>query len=287
MGALFSVPMLSFLLIPTMSSYSTSLNLLFFYLTWTTLVLSHPPLRVELVGIAAVRLIFFLLPSLLFFLFDTAIPSAAAVIKVQGEDGLPGGRKKKVGRKQIKVAAWAGFNVVLGIVVQGLIEHLLTRVLGVKSALRVSTKLPLPLGIVKDLARGFLVREVRPFSILSFSIYPLLTVSYDTVDSPLHPPPHGPPSLQTNISFLPPQIMAPHPAHPLPLNSTLRPSHPLPHPPLPPHVPTRRALPLPPPHLPPFSRPDKSRRDVRVRGVQDAAGADGRDDDGRGRGQKG
>lgn len=171
MGALFSVPMLSFLLIPTMSSYSTSLNLLFFYVTWTTLVLSHPPLRVELVGIAAVRLIFFLLPSLLFFLFDTAIPSAAAVIKVQGEDGLPGGRKKKIGRKQIKVAAWAGFNVVLGIVVQGLIEHFLTRVLGVKSALRVSTKLPLPWGIVKDLARGFLAREVCPSSIHSYCPY--------------------------------------------------------------------------------------------------------------------
>lgn len=172
MGALFSVPMLSFLLIPTMSSYSTSLNMLFFYLTWTTLVLSHPPLRVEIVGIAAVRLIFFVLPSVLFFLLDTTIPSATAVIKVQGEDGLPGGRKKKVGKKEIKVAAWAMFNVVLGIVAQGLIERFLTRVLGVKSALRVSTMLPLPWGIVKDLGRGFLGREVR-----YFSIYPYIFVT--------------------------------------------------------------------------------------------------------------
>ena len=195
MGALFSVPMLSFLLIPTMSSYSTSLNLLFFYLTWTTLVLSHPPLRVELVGVAAVRLLFFVLPSLLFFLFDTAVPSAAAVIKIQGEDGLPGGRRKKVGKKELKVAAWAVFNVFLSIVAQSLVEYFLTRVLGVKSALRVSTKLPMPWGIVKDLARGFLAREVCILSIPSPSTrkFKLLTESpqqiihYSIHRSILHP----------------------------------------------------------------------------------------------------
>jgi hypothetical protein len=37
MNAVVSLPALSFLLIPTMTSYSTSLNLLFFYITWSTL----------------------------------------------------------------------------------------------------------------------------------------------------------------------------------------------------------------------------------------------------------
>jgi hypothetical protein len=161
MDMFFSIPMLSFLLIPTMSSYGTSLNILFFYITWTTLVLSHPPLRVELVGTAAVRLIFFIVPSLLFFLFDTLLPSAAAVIKVQGEDGLPAGRKQKSGIKEIKVAAWAISNVFLGIAAQGVLEYLLTNVFQVKSALKVSTTLPLPWGIAKDLVRGLLAREVR------------------------------------------------------------------------------------------------------------------------------
>ena len=40
MNAVVSLPALSFLLIPTMTSYSTSLNLLFFYITWSTLYVS-------------------------------------------------------------------------------------------------------------------------------------------------------------------------------------------------------------------------------------------------------
>ena len=161
MDALFTLPMLSFLLIPAVSSYTTSLNLLFFYITWTTLVQSHPPLRVEVVGIAAVKLIFFLLPSLLFFVFDALLPSAAAVIKVKGADGLPGGKRRNVGRQQLKVAAWSLFNLFLGIAMQGLFEYVLTIGLGMKRALKVSTTLPMPFGIAKDLARGLLGREVR------------------------------------------------------------------------------------------------------------------------------
>jgi hypothetical protein len=41
MGAVVSLPALSFVLIPTMTSYSTSLNLLFFYITWSTLYVSR------------------------------------------------------------------------------------------------------------------------------------------------------------------------------------------------------------------------------------------------------
>lgn len=161
MDALFSIPMLSFLLIPTVSSYSTSLNLLFFYLTWTTLVLSHPPLRVEIFGILAVRLLFYLLPSLIFFLFDTLLPSAAVVLKEYGKAGLPQGKKKKAGKSEAKVAAWSVFNLLMSIVAQGLVEYCLTKILGRKSALRVSTRLPLPWGTVKDLLWTLLTREVR------------------------------------------------------------------------------------------------------------------------------
>lgn len=162
LDALFSIPFLSLFLVPVMSSYSTSLNLLFFYMTWTTLVLSHPPLRVELVGTVAVRILFFALPSLLFFLFDVLTPSAAVVIKAQGESGLPGGKKRRnIRLKEFKVAGWALFNVCLGIAAQSAIETLLVRVLGWRSALKVSVKLPMPWEMVKDMIRGLLVREVR------------------------------------------------------------------------------------------------------------------------------
>lgn len=160
MDALFSIPMFSFLLIPTVASYSTSFNLLFFYLTWTTLVWSHPPLRVEIFGILAVRLLFYLLPSLCFFLFDTLLPSAAVVLKEYGKDGLPQRKKKKAGKVEAKVAAWSVFNLLLSIVLQGLVEYILTKLLGRKSALRVSTQLPLPWGTVKDILWTLLAREV-------------------------------------------------------------------------------------------------------------------------------
>ncbi|EFR01527.1 sterol desaturase [Nannizzia gypsea CBS 118893] len=163
MGALLSIPVLSYLLIPSMSSYGTSLNLIFFYLTWTTLVLSHGPLKVELVGTTAVRLIFYFIPSVLFFLFDILIPSASVVLKVYGKDGLPQGKKKKYGTSELKVAGWAIFNLILSIAAQGLIEFVLTRVLGLKSRLKVTTKLPLPWDIIKGVGRALILREILQY----------------------------------------------------------------------------------------------------------------------------
>lgn len=161
MDAILSLPVLSLFLIPTVSSYSTSLNLVFFYMTWTTLVLSHPPLRVELFGTVIVRLLFYILPSLLFFLFDILTPSAAVVVKAQGEAGLPTGSKRgKIRLKELKVAGWALFNLALGFAVQAGVETIRTKMFGLRSALKVSMTLPMPGEMVKDLARGALTREV-------------------------------------------------------------------------------------------------------------------------------
>lgn len=161
LDAIFSIPVLSLFLVPVLSSYSTSLNLIFFYMTWTTLVLSHPPLRVELFGTAGIRILFYALPSLVFFLFDILTPSAAVVIKAQGESGLPGGRKRsKIRIRELKVAGWSLLNLILGIAAQAAIETLFVKVLGIRSALKVSMKLPLPWEMVKDLVRGLLGREV-------------------------------------------------------------------------------------------------------------------------------
>jgi hypothetical protein len=161
MDALFSIPMISVFLIPVLSSYSTSLNLLFFYMTWTTLVLSHTPLRVEIFGTIAVRFIFYALPSTLFFLFDILTPSAAVVIKAQGSAGLPGGkRRRRIRKRELKVAGWGLLNLCIGIAVQWGIETLCVRGLGIRSALKVSLKLPMPYEMVKDLSLGMFGREV-------------------------------------------------------------------------------------------------------------------------------
>ncbi|KIY02177.1 uncharacterized protein Z520_02315 [Fonsecaea multimorphosa CBS 102226] len=172
MDAVIGLPMLSFLLIPTMSSWSTSLNLLFFYLTWSTLVLSHPPLRVEIVATLAVRVLFYIAPSLFFLGFDVLVPSAAENLKALGDSALP---FKNANRKRtlalLRMVGWSIFNILMGVVIQALVELLFTRVLVWRSALRVTTALPLPWGILKDLAKGYLLRETIAYVLHRYMLH--------------------------------------------------------------------------------------------------------------------
>ena len=168
MDAVLSLPLVSYLLIPGVTTYSTSLNLLFFYITWSTLVLSHAPLKVEMIGSVAVRVLFFIVPSLVFLLFDSALPTVAVSIKTQGATALPtrtisSGSRRKSSRQQnvwwLITCVGLG-NLLLGVALQAGVELLFTHVLHIRSALKVTTTLPSPWHMIKDLLRGFLVREV-------------------------------------------------------------------------------------------------------------------------------
>lgn len=162
MDAFLSIPALSFLLIPTFSSYSTSLNLLFFYLTWSTLILSNSPLKVEVIGTLAIRLLFYILPSLSFLFFDSALPSFAVNIKEHGDQALPLSNENEARKgRWWKIALVSMGNVLLGVGLQAGIELLFTEVFHIRSALKVTTAIPMPWGIAKDLFRGLLLREVR------------------------------------------------------------------------------------------------------------------------------
>jgi len=143
-----------------MTSYSTSLNLLFFYLTWSTLVLSHHALRVEIVGSLVVQILFYVIPSGAFLLVDVLVPGISEGFKSLGADALPlrDTRRKSVLRLGA-VLTWSLFNILLGLALQGLIEWTLTMQMGQPAALRVTTTLPLPWGIVKDLLRGLVLRD--------------------------------------------------------------------------------------------------------------------------------
>ncbi|KAJ5561860.1 hypothetical protein N7535_003678 [Penicillium sp. DV-2018c] len=172
MEALFSIPVLSVFLVPVLSSYSTSLNLLFFYMTWSTLVLSHSRLRVEIFSTIAVRFLFYAVPSILFFLFDILTPSAAVLVKAQGSAGLPGGRRRRrIRAKELKVAGWALFNLCLGIAAQGILETGLVTVLGKRSVLKVSLRLPMPFEICKGLTQALLGREVLAYVIHRYALH--------------------------------------------------------------------------------------------------------------------
>lgn len=151
--ALLSLSGLGLLYSSTWTSWSTSLNILFFYITWSTLLLSHHPLKIEVLGTLAVRLLFLWVPSLIFFIFDTLFPSISQGWKIQGTQALPN-------KQSWRVAGWAILNMVIGVGVQALVEWFLVDLIGWKSALKVASTLPMPGGIVWDVLRGFLLREV-------------------------------------------------------------------------------------------------------------------------------
>ena len=160
--AVLSIPALSFLVIPAFSSYGTTLNLLFFTMTWAILIKTNNPLHVEILGTLGIRLLFYILPSLGFLAFDSAMPALAVGIKELGHTALPMSAENW-GRKGRwwKVALVSLGNVLLGIAIQTGIELLFTQILHLQSVLKLSTGLPMPWGIAKDLFFGLLSREVR------------------------------------------------------------------------------------------------------------------------------
>lgn len=157
LDAFISLPLLSFFALPWLSSYSTSLNLIFFYMTWSILVLSYSSLHVELIGTLMTRAVFYLAPSLLFILIDTGLPSLAAGLKAHGADALPG----RLGARKVgQVVGLSVFNVLLGIALQGAVE-LALGFFKFRSALKVTTSLPMPWNLFTDTMWAFGLRSVR------------------------------------------------------------------------------------------------------------------------------
>lgn len=178
-NTLLSLPVVSLFFVPSLfstTSISTSLNLLFFYLTWNTLRIAYPPLVVEAFSSFAAKFIFFLLPCAVFLAFDAGLPSVAKSIKAAGLRATPqyafaksNGSSHRV--NTAKLAAWATFNTLLGIALQVGIDALLTKVLGWRSRLRVSSTIPMPWSVAKDITRAFLIRNTLAYYIHRFLLH--------------------------------------------------------------------------------------------------------------------
>jgi hypothetical protein len=141
-------------------------------------VISQPPLKVEVVAVLGTRLLFFLVPSLFFLLFDSIIPSLSVSFKTQGADGLPtrgrGATRRGNGTQWYQIIGVSLLNILLSVAIQAGVELLFTEVFHIRSALKVTTTLPMPWSIAKDVLRGLLLREVY-YSISN--AYQTLTVS--------------------------------------------------------------------------------------------------------------
>lgn len=109
MDLLFLLPVLGYLLSPHVASWATSANILVFYVNWAGLVLSHPAVNIHIAGVLIVRLVCWLLPSLLTLVFDLILPYRAARLKLAGGASLPPRRLMPV----LRVTALALANLAL------------------------------------------------------------------------------------------------------------------------------------------------------------------------------
>lgn len=169
--SLIPLPIASLLAIPMLSSWSTSLNLIFLSLAWTTLAATYSPLQLELFGPFALRLALYIIPSLFFLVFDTGVPSLAVEFKAQGKWGIA--TNQKGGKAKLRrVVAWSVANVLLCVVLQAAIEFLVTDVLRMKSLLMIKgsrwglNHLPNPWAMVKHALVGVLSRNVSRSNVL-------------------------------------------------------------------------------------------------------------------------
>ncbi|KAF4782366.1 sterol desaturase family protein [Colletotrichum scovillei] len=172
MDILLSLPIVSYFLAPSITSWTTSLNLLFFYMTWTTLVLSHGPLKIQLLGAVAIRLILWLIPSLAFLLFDTLLPSLSESIKTAGAAALP----PTHGPTILKTLALALFNLALSAALEGGTSLAYASYFR-EPLFRASSALPLPrltsTRVGKLHASYAHVRAAPPFSLMLFADHPI------------------------------------------------------------------------------------------------------------------
>ncbi|KAI9868602.1 MAG: hypothetical protein M1813_004452 [Trichoglossum hirsutum] len=158
------LPLLTFTL-PTPASLTSAVSLLLLHLSWTSLVLSHHPLVLELALTVLVRGVFFLAPAL-------------AVSALQGSGVLvaprrrPRGRPRKEGVGPWVVVARVVANLVGGALVQAAVEWLNTEALSVRSAIRVAVTWPGVAELLAGVAGAVVAREVLQYAIHSQLLHP-------------------------------------------------------------------------------------------------------------------
>ncbi|KAH6971007.1 hypothetical protein BKA56DRAFT_595750 [Ilyonectria sp. MPI-CAGE-AT-0026] len=166
MDLLLSLPIASYLLAPSSTSLSTSLNLLFFYMTWTTLILSHSPLKIRLVGSLAIRLALWLLPSLITLLFDLALPSLAESIKLGGRSALP----PRDPRRLLRQIGLALFNLVFITAAEGA-SSLIFAYIFQEPDFKTNSALPLPWQMAKHILILFSARELLHYNLHRYVLH--------------------------------------------------------------------------------------------------------------------
>ena len=140
----------------------------------TTITWSHPPLLIEALCTLLARLAFYLLPSFLFLAYDLLFPSLSKPLKSHGALALPISALNTSTRARLaRYVGLATFNTLLSIVLQLAIELLFTSTpLPARSALRITSTLPAPWSLAKDLTRALIIRGTLSYLIHRYLLHP-------------------------------------------------------------------------------------------------------------------
>src|SRR5579862_831949 len=151
---------------------ASSLNLVAFYLIWSTLILSQPPLRVELLGSFAIRIIFYWIPTLIFTVFDTLMPGLSGDLKTRKGKPIPW-------REKFWIAANGLLNQLIATAIQGVIQLGYAQLLMKKTPVfKTGATLPLPWNILSDILLLLSTREAITYVVHRYLLhnkrYPVL-----------------------------------------------------------------------------------------------------------------
>ena len=134
-------------------------------MTWATLVVSQPPLRIELLGSFAMRVLFYWIPALIFTAFDRVMPTLSSDLKV-----------RRGGDIRSRDIFWIGMNGLLNqlfaTAIQGGIQFTYSQLLMRKtSVFHIGITPPLPLSIIKDILLILTIREVITYVVHRYILH--------------------------------------------------------------------------------------------------------------------
>lgn len=167
MDLLLSIPLASYFLAPSVPSFTTTLNMLFFYMTWTTLIFSHSPLRVHMTGVLSIRVFLWLVPSLFTLALELLFPSITQSVKHGGRAALPPRSQRTISRTLFL----ALLNLAILTLAEGACSYAHGFLFRGAPPFRTSMTLPLPWKMTKHIALLFLAREVLQYYIHRYILH--------------------------------------------------------------------------------------------------------------------
>ncbi|KAF4122259.1 Fatty acid hydroxylase superfamily [Geosmithia morbida] len=176
MDLILSIPLLSTLATP---SWQTSLNILFFYTTWSTLVLTQRAPSIHSASLLVLRIALWLVPSLIFTAFDTLLPSLASNIK------LPSAASPCPPRLTLQRLSLPAGNMLLVTATESIISFTFYHLFG-NPLFRTATTLPLPWQMVRHMALVAAAREILTYYIHRFILHDQSSSSISGPLSRLH-----------------------------------------------------------------------------------------------------